>query len=92
MSDLCQLLELEVPLATVGGYDHSLSTGQIQKIKIIRALLDERTIPIFDEIFSNLSKKIQAKMYAYLKNLSGKTIIIIDHNAPKVTGATYWEL
>ncbi|WP_171032692.1 hypothetical protein [Lacticaseibacillus casei] len=37
-------------------------------------------------------KKIQAKMYAYLKNLSGKTIIIIDHNAPKVTGATYWEL
>ncbi|TLQ51636.1 ABC transporter ATP-binding protein [Lacticaseibacillus casei] len=57
MSDLCQLLELEVPLATVVGYDHALSTGQIQKIKIIRALLDERTIPIFDEIFSNLSKK-----------------------------------
>lgn len=63
--------------------DKSLSLGEIQKIKIVRALLDEKNIVIFDEVLSNLDDRSQKKLYDFFSTCKDRTFIVIDHNTPK---------
>ena len=58
----------------------SLSSGQMQKVGFIRAILSNVEILLLDESTSNLDKKTEAKIFEEfmkLKNL--KTLIVITH-------------
>lgn len=68
---------LDAPMGQGGSY---FSGGQQQRLAILRALLTEKEIFIFDEATSNLDDVNQAYFYEYLKGLKGKTIIIVTHN------------
>ena len=59
-----------------------LSTGQVQKIKLIHALLSHPKILIIDELLSNMDKNSQISILSYLKVwvADRKTLIIISHS------------
>ena len=57
----------------------SLSTGQMQKISFIRALLKDIDILLLDESLSNVDKKSKETILNVLDNLD-ITIINITHN------------
>ena len=56
-----------------------LSEGQIQRIAIARALLNDAPILLLDECTSSLDKKNERSVLQNLKKMSGKTIICISH-------------
>lgn len=56
-----------------------LSEGQIQRIAIARALLNDAPILLLDECTSSLDKKTERSVLQNLKKMSGKTIICISH-------------
>lgn len=55
-----------------------LSTGEIQRICIARALLTNRDLYIFDEASSSLDRENEVTLLKYLKSLN-KTIIFVSH-------------
>ena len=58
----------------------NVSTGQQQKIKMIRALAQEPDLIILDEAFSSLDNKSKMEMQRFLREISSdKVIIIISH-------------
>ena len=63
--------------------DHiQLSSGQIQKIQIARALLKDSDVLLFDESFSNLDLDTRKKVLYYIKHeYADKVVVIISHNA-----------
>ena len=84
-SKIAKILDLNLKIDDIVKRDNKvlLSTGQIQKIKIIRTLLDRKNnIIILDELISNLNEDIQNNLYEYLNTLSNSVIIIVDHNMP----------
>lgn len=84
-SKIAKILNLNLKIDDIAKKDNKvlLSTGQIQKIKIIRALLDRKNnVVILDELISNLNEDIQNNLYEYLNTLSNTMIIIVDHNMP----------
>lgn len=62
----------------IGENGSRLSGGEIQKICIARALLQERSVVILDEATTSLDKKAYAYIQEKIKN-SASTWIIIDH-------------
>lgn len=69
----------------VGNNNNSLSTGQIQKIKLIRALLDEPDILILDEIIANIDVSAQKRILEFLKKWSLQhTLILISHDSETI--------
>tara|TARA_Y100000741_G_scaffold140631_1_gene106182 strand:- start:3850 stop:5466 length:1617 start_codon:yes stop_codon:yes gene_type:complete len=64
----------------------SLSSGQMQKVSFIRALLREPDILFLDEAISNIDKKSVDKIITELNNFNG-TIINITHNPEKFVNA-----
>lgn len=67
------LLSQKVSSVTVG-----LSSGQVQKIKLIRALLSKPDILILDEVLSNLEDSVIINFISYIKEIK-LTIIFIYH-------------
>lgn len=68
-------------LETIIGEECDLSSGQIQKLQLARAILKEPDIFLFDEAFSNLDKETKNKVLLYIKEkYQNKIIIIISHN------------
>lgn len=63
---------------TLSNINSGLSTGEIQRICIARALLTNREIYIFDEASSALDKENEEILLKYLKGLN-KTIIFVSH-------------
>ena len=59
--------------------NHSVSSGQSQKISYIRALLKEPEILLLDESTSNLDEESKIYINTLLNNFSG-TIINVTHN------------
>lgn len=82
-SDL-QLISSEgVQLNTiVSNTNARLSTGQIQKIKLIHGLLSADTCLIFDEILSNMDEESITIALKLLKKASKNKLIIIITHAP----------
>ena len=59
----------------------SLSGGQIQRISIIRSLLKDKPIIIYDEVTSSLDKKTGSNMLNLIQKYSKeKLLIFISHN------------
>lgn len=56
-----------------------LSEGQIQRIAIARALLNDAPVLLLDECTSSLDKETERSVLQNLKKMSGKTIICISH-------------
>lgn len=67
---------LDAVLKERGG---GLSEGQLQRLAVARAVLSDRPILLLDEATSALDEKTEAEMVGNLKNLDGKTCIMISH-------------
>jgi ABC-type multidrug transport system fused ATPase/permease subunit len=64
----------------VGKEGSKLSGGQKQIIAIIRSLLQNKSIILLDEPTSSLDPKTKSNVINLLKNIKGKTIIIVSHD------------
>lgn len=65
----------------LNNYGHNLSTGQIQKIKLIRALLSHPQFLIIDEVLENMDSKTKNIVWKMINNSANKMIIlVITHN------------
>ncbi len=56
-----------------------LSEGQIQRLAVARAILSNRPILLLDEATSALDGETEKAMLENIKNLQGKTCIIVTH-------------
>jgi ABC-type multidrug transport system fused ATPase/permease subunit len=66
---------------------NTLSTGEKQRIKIIRLILHDKPIWILDEITSNINNDLEHKILQELrriKNDKNKTVIHITHNLENI--------
>lgn len=79
LEDYIIALNFDANLETrVTPFCNELSTGQLQKIKVIRALLSDSEIIILDEILSNLDYESSKKILQILKD-ENKTVFIVSH-------------
>lgn len=86
-SFLCKLFHIDdIANALPYGYDTvidetiiNLSDGQINKVSIVRALMRDADLYIFDECFSSLDKRSKREALAYV-NSQNKFIIHITHD------------
>ena len=56
-----------------------LSEGQLQRLAIARALLSDRSILLLDEATSALDGETEKQVLENIKNLNGKTCLIVTH-------------
>ena len=78
---LVNILSFELPLSQeVSTVTISLSSGQLQKIKLIRALLSKPDILILDEVLSNLEDSAIINFISYIKEIKLTTIFIYHGN------------
>lgn len=78
--------ELPEGLATkVGENGKLLSSGQKQRIAIVRAILDESSVLLFDEITSDLDGDAEKNIMEIIRDLSKtKTILMVTHRSQSV--------
>ena len=62
------------------GTNSGLSGGELQRIKIMKSLLSEASVFIWDEPFDGIHKDLVAKLLQYMRSCSEKLFLIIDHN------------
>ena len=61
--------------------ENIFSTGQAKKLQIVRTLMKDSDVMIFDEALSNLDDETRNILAVKLKKLSkNKIIILISHN------------
>ncbi|MBB5888187.1 ABC transporter ATP-binding protein [Lactovum miscens] len=78
---LINTLSFELPLSQeVSSVTIALSSGQLQKIKLIRALLSKPNILILDEVLSNLEDSVVFNFISYIKEMKMTTIFIYHGN------------
>ena len=63
----------------IGENGVGLSEGQVQRLAVARALYRDTSILLLDEATSALDVKTEAKMLENIKNIKGKTCILISH-------------
>ena len=56
-----------------------LSEGQLQRIAIARAIVAQSPILLLDEATSALDKPTEAKVLKNIKDMAGKTVILVTH-------------
>lgn len=64
-------------LVTDGGAN--LSAGQRRKILLLRAIVSDCSVLIFDEIFRGVDKESKAKICEYFNRFDGRTLIFTSH-------------
>ncbi|CAM9105893.1 ABC transporter ATP-binding protein [Mycoplasma marinum] len=84
--EICEIVDLKI--INEGNIykdvkEFNFSSGEIQKLLIIRALYNKRKILIFDEAFSNIDAKAKQKIFNYLINNKELTLIMISHQFSK---------
>ncbi|MGK0607337.1 ABC transporter transmembrane domain-containing protein [Enterococcus gilvus] len=77
LQDLLNLLKFELPLQqTVTPFTMDLSSGQLQKIKLIRALLSQPDILLIDETLANLDHNVGKNFFRFITKQKLTTIFI----------------
>ena len=81
LDELLNLLNLESSFLNkeVGMRGENLSSGQKQKVALIRVILSKRPILVLDEAFSTLDKESKNTLLSYLLNKKEMTLILIEH-------------
>lgn len=64
----------------VGESGHNLSSGEMQKIALARVLLRDSPVIVFDEFTRSIDDESKRSIYAVIRQLTGKTVIIVTHN------------
>ena len=64
----------------VGENGLNLSSGEMQKIALARVLLRDSPVIVFDEFTRSIDEESKRAVYAVIRQLSGKTVIIVTHN------------
>jgi len=88
LKDLFNNLQLDVNLTFRNGLQYmisedtkSISGGERQLICILRTLLRDAEVYVFDEFSNHLSAANVSKFLAYIKtHMSGKTVILVSHH------------
>jgi subfamily B ATP-binding cassette protein HlyB/CyaB len=62
----------------------NLSTGQRQKILVLRALLSDADVLIFDEIFRGIDQKSKLAIETLLNEINDQAMLFISHDKPNV--------
>lgn len=76
---LIELLKFDLPMnKEVTSFSLNLSSGQLQKIKLIRALLDKPDVLLLDEVFANLDNVTTSNLLNYLNKI-GMTTVFVYH-------------
>lgn len=57
----------------------NLSTGQRKKILLMRALLSDAELLIFDETLSGIDTESKEKIEEYINSQTGRSFIVISH-------------
>lgn len=77
LHELIELLSLDIDLyKEVTPFNLDISSGQLQKIKIIHALLSNPDILILDETLANIDSETIHQLVKYLKKICLTTIIV----------------
>jgi len=63
----------------IGERGYNLSGGEIQRIAICRALLEDKDIIVLDEVTSSLDKATSNYIIKHIFELKNKTIIFVSH-------------
>ena len=63
----------------IGEKGAGLSEGQIQRLAVARALYSDSPILLLDEATSALDEKTEKELLRRLREMSGKTVIIVTH-------------
>jgi ABC-type bacteriocin/lantibiotic exporter with double-glycine peptidase domain len=64
----------------VGENGLNLSSGEMQKIALARVLLRDSPVIVFDEFTRSIDEESKRSIYAVIRSLAGKTVIIVTHN------------
>lgn len=83
LQKLIELVKFDVPLdKKVTPFSMNLSSGQLQKIKIVRALLSKPEVLLLDETLANLDPLVVKNLLEYFYRLK-TTIVFIYHGKIK---------
>lgn len=66
---------------SLSGKGTNVSGGQAQKINVLRSLLIDAPLVIFDEVDTYLDQNTKEAIYTYVNNHKEKTFIFISHEA-----------
>ena len=64
----------------VGESGLNLSSGEMQKIALARVLLRDSPVIVFDEFTRSIDDESKRSIYAVIRQLTEKTVIIVTHN------------
>ena len=64
----------------VGESGFNLSSGEMQKIALARVLLRDSPVIVFDEFTRSIDDECKRSIYAVIRQLTDKTVIIVTHN------------
>lgn len=65
----------------VGSTEFNLSTGQEQRIRLARGLLQESEILLMDEPFNGIDDETKIEIIEFIKRITkDKTVILVTHN------------
>ncbi len=79
LDDLIQTLPRHYD-TEVGESGHNLSSGEMQKIALARALLRDSPVIVFDEFTRSIDEESKRSIYEVIRQLADKTVIIVTHN------------
>lgn len=81
VDDICKKVRLTPLVRKIGGYycevrENSLSSGEKQKIGLVRVLLRKSSLVMLDEVTSDLDGSIEEKVLSILEEMATKKIIL----------------
>jgi osmoprotectant transport system ATP-binding protein len=83
-SRVSELLELSrLPQATLGRYPSELSTGQCQRVSLMRALMLDPDLLLLDEPLGALDPLVRHELQSELREIFarlGKTVVLVTHD------------
>jgi len=85
-----ELLEMvDLPADFIHKYPQNMSGGQKQRLSIARALVKQASIYVYDDSFSALDAKTEAKLRANLAEINQQSIVfVVAQRISSVTDAT----